>query len=559
MAWRCGGDGVKGPSGRIPASQGKGGWLEGLEEEAERRFVPIAFVLFFLFFGLHLFYVYFCPYNGDEGKYLYAGRLVVEGKLLYRDSFFHHFPLMPYVYGVILRLFADGIYGARVISVTFSLAAFLLMLAVAKRVSGPLGALAYAFFLSFNFYGIAQLTRAKTYPLPAFLIAAALFTLFCWKGPKLLRYGVAMGLGALAAAARLSMLPFLVVTFLSLLIMEWEDPRLRRQLPFLFALSLLLLFSYAFLVPAKLFFYDTLLWNISHVKKVGLLGYMGWQLDALKGVALRLMPMTLIFVIFLFEVLRSTFDVHASQSGAVHGERQTWNDLLDWLRQKVALGGPLTFVALTTGALFIAQFFLGYIYEEYQAPLIPALALLAGDGLQGLYRRWLQQGRTGMIVVLMAAVLGTALYSGVRYGFLKKESFAPEPALERFYEQAETIARNTSPEGPNILTFDAVPAYLAHRTVAPGLEYQWWGFWPEAGDEEALRYRTMNAGMARRLILSGHSQAIQEGFLKHFVDRYDPDGAVKAFVQANYRPEAGYYFLQAATEGRPSMGTLKGF
>lgn len=37
--------------------------------------------------------------DGDEGAYLLAARLVMEGKLLYHDFFYAQTPVIPYLYG----------------------------------------------------------------------------------------------------------------------------------------------------------------------------------------------------------------------------------------------------------------------------------------------------------------------------------------------------------------------------------------------------------------------------------------------------------------------------
>ena len=45
--------------------------------------------------------------NQDEGWYLYAARLVGEGKLPYRDFFFTQGPVLPFIYSVLPVLFCE--------------------------------------------------------------------------------------------------------------------------------------------------------------------------------------------------------------------------------------------------------------------------------------------------------------------------------------------------------------------------------------------------------------------------------------------------------------------
>ncbi|MEN8184892.1 MAG: hypothetical protein ABFS46_20415, partial [Myxococcota bacterium] len=57
------------------------------------------------------------PVDGDEGYYLMAARLVLEGGVPYRDFFFPQMPLLPYVYAAWLELLGASWYAGRALSV----------------------------------------------------------------------------------------------------------------------------------------------------------------------------------------------------------------------------------------------------------------------------------------------------------------------------------------------------------------------------------------------------------------------------------------------------------
>ena len=69
-----------------------------------------------IFFCLSLFFFYVARHrliDGDEGFYLQASRLVMEHKLPYVDFFFTQAPLLPYAYGLWMKLFGMNWYAAR--------------------------------------------------------------------------------------------------------------------------------------------------------------------------------------------------------------------------------------------------------------------------------------------------------------------------------------------------------------------------------------------------------------------------------------------------------------
>jgi hypothetical protein len=49
----------------------------------------------------------------DEGAYLLAAKLVMEGKSLFTDFFWPQMPLLPYAYGAWMKFFGTNWYAAR--------------------------------------------------------------------------------------------------------------------------------------------------------------------------------------------------------------------------------------------------------------------------------------------------------------------------------------------------------------------------------------------------------------------------------------------------------------
>ena len=145
---------------------------------------------------------------------------------------------------------------------------------------------------------------------------------------------------------------------------------------------------------------------------------------------------------------------------------------------------------------------------------------------------------------LLLALL--TVFTGVRYGFLKKDAFQIPSTLPPFYAEAAVMARHTSPQGAEVLTFDTIVPYLARRDVTHGLEYGFWTYRPGVSDAEAREWHLLNAARARTLILSQRAQAVQEYFLIRLLRESDPDGAVVSAVREHYVKDRGYYYLAAS-------------
>src|SRR6266446_9390916 len=73
-------------------------------------FVFVFLACFFSFVARHRFI------DGDEGFYLLASRLVLEHKAPYLDFFYTQAPLLPYAYGLWLKLFGISWFSARAFS-----------------------------------------------------------------------------------------------------------------------------------------------------------------------------------------------------------------------------------------------------------------------------------------------------------------------------------------------------------------------------------------------------------------------------------------------------------
>lgn len=85
----------------------------------------------------------------DEGMYLYAGRLVMEGKVPLRDFYFDQGPLFPFVVGPLLAPFGYDERAARILAIVCALLAMLVTYLGAARLGGRLaGVLAFGLLVT---------------------------------------------------------------------------------------------------------------------------------------------------------------------------------------------------------------------------------------------------------------------------------------------------------------------------------------------------------------------------------------------------------------------------
>lgn len=168
-----------------------------------------------------VYFVHYGRLNHDEGWYLYAARLILDGQLPYRDFAFYQSPLLPIVYALPQYL-CEGIETGRWTSFAASGVTCALSLRLAMDRGGVV---AVAFFVA----GIVgaplagwTLVSTRTEPLSALFLVTAVFFLLR-PTTRLRDDAVAVVAGVLAAATRISLVPA------ALLIVFWVVRRHGRK------------------------------------------------------------------------------------------------------------------------------------------------------------------------------------------------------------------------------------------------------------------------------------------------------------------------------------------
>jgi len=168
--------------------------------------------------GIAVLSVWWGAVNQDEGWYLYAARLVGEGKLPYRDFFFTQGPVLPFLYSA---LPIHGLLSGRLVTLGFSLAATLMAIAFARQLVSPVRrrAVSIAVFalLSCNLYHVYFTTIPKTYAVGSlFVMAGFLLLARGWNFFAALSF-------AFASGTRISLVLILGVVGVGLLVTRFRQ------------------------------------------------------------------------------------------------------------------------------------------------------------------------------------------------------------------------------------------------------------------------------------------------------------------------------------------------
>jgi len=168
--------------------------------------------------------LYFGELNQDEGWYLYAAKMVAQGKFPYIDFASTQGPVMPFVY-VLAQPFVDlfGVAGGRFFTLLLGFLGVVLAAILSTRLVSPqkknfVALLAFS-IAGINVYQIYFSTIVKTYSLCSLLIVSGFLALTFAKGKKAwLMASIAGVLLALAAGTRISAAIILPVVFIVLFI-----------------------------------------------------------------------------------------------------------------------------------------------------------------------------------------------------------------------------------------------------------------------------------------------------------------------------------------------------
>ena len=415
--------------------------------------------------------------NQDEGWYLYASRMVGEGKLPYRDFFFTQGPVLPFLYSV---LPIKGLLSGRLVTLGFSILATLTAAAFARRLVAPgrRSAVTLTVFalLACNLYHVYFTTIPKTYAVGALFVMVGFLML-----SRGLHFLSAMSF-AFASGTRISLVLILGVVGVGLLVTRF------RRLHWLWfglggMLGLFIVYGMFALDPPSL--RGLLAAQAYHAGRGGFDPF--FALGAVSRLARGYMALGA--VLFAAAVLgRSVAEVHGGSK-----EREGRTSFLKWM------------AGLSFAAVFLLQMSAPFPYDDYEVPLMPLLTVLIAvwfvDRAAALDAShcylWFPVLASGMCAFASPLVQDWMTDGQDCFWTLKKE----RSELSLMRDVAQRLER-LDPGGAMLLTQDLYLAVEMGRKVPEGLEMGPFSYFPALSTAEAEALHVMNGERLERLLES---------------------------------------------------------
>lgn len=414
------------------STPGGGHAADAIRRRARREVILLSFVVF----AVTAAWAWAGRWYGDEGWYLYCGKIALEGKLPYRDFLYTQLPLVLYLYGAVAHFVAPDIMVARAVSVLLTWGTALLTIGLARRLYGTRGALVTTLLFATAWYPVYHLAIVKGYAAGAlFLVAAVQLVLGRGRGPaRPLAAGVLFA-GATLVRTSAGLLLAITCAFEALVGRRW-----RRAL--LIGTSGAAALA-AVLVPFALLDFRDFWFGAFQYHKVS------WFHDKtpLPDFALYFTP---------YLAIAAAAAGVSLWAGGWLGLRRVF-----WRRPSTALLG------LLVGGMTLAHLVVGARAAEYHTLQMPlAFIWLSGVSLGA----WRVARRRGALIprALLAAALAGAVIAGPllwRSGTWLTGLWHPEPAPEL----ARVIQEKSSPDEP-LLTLNPELCLFSRREGFPGTE-----------------------------------------------------------------------------------------
>lgn len=411
--------------------------------------------------------------NQDEGWYLYAARLVGEGRLPYRDFFFTQGPVLPFLYSAMP---IHGLLSGRLVTAGISLVATLLAMAFARGLVSPQrrGAVGLTVFalLSCNLYHAYFTAIPKTYAVGAlFVMGGFLLLSRGWNFPAAMSF-------AFASGTRISLVLLLGVVGVWLLVTRF------RRLDWLWfgiggTLGLFLVYGLFALDETSL--NGLLAAQTYHAGRGGFDAF--FAVGSVSRLARGYLSLgAVMFAAAGFRAVRRT----ATETTAVQYAR----DLM-WM------------AGLGFAAVFLLQMCAPFPYDDYAVPIMPILAVIISV--------WFVNGASEMpnavrwfpvLVSGMCAFASPLMQDWMTNG---QDRFWPRKKCASELSQIRSVAKameTLDPGGEMLLTQDLYLAVEMGRKVPHGLEMGPFSYFPDLSTEDASAIHVVNGELMEGLLKS---------------------------------------------------------
>lgn len=432
----------------------------------------VAFLATSAFFGVYR------EVNLDEGWYLWAARLVYEGRLPYRDFAFPQAPLMPYVYGLFRLLWGQGLYQGRLTTWVLATVGLVLGYRFARRRGGPWAGLLFLWLQTTTLVaGSYLLAYSAPYALTSTLLLLA-FQQSLDTAHEDRRHFIATLALMAAAAARLSAAAALVVVLPYLV----YSSRQRKRA--------LVLVGVTTVLAGALFFGPFLAWS-GEVMLYDIFGFHtdrmtpeAWPRVRRHSLYTGLRDFAIPWLLFTAGLVGGGIRLVRSRS------RRSW---LQKHLPEMAMG--LTVLALF-GAHLLPRTTMSF-YHSLEMPLVTILGSLTLTKLGAvLLRKRMRSLLIPGVIGLLALNAGWQGYHVLAYDLVRwppRHHIAVVRAAARYIE-------SVVPPGSPILTFATPLVIESHLRLLPGYEMSIFAYRPTWSTAAAERHKVINNALLQEAL-----------------------------------------------------------
>ena len=435
--------------------------------------------------------------DADEGTYLLVSRLVSEGQLPYHEFFYPQMYLLPYVYGLWMKVFGYSWYGARLLSAVLCV---VLGLLVCRQVSMLTGARAWGLgagmLLGVSSFAFAWYPLVKAYALGTLLIFAAYSVLSTRSRWRWAACGLLLGA---AAACRVYLAGVLPVFLFELF--RTEDDRRSRLLQLAgFAIGFgvpLVPSGVLYLIGPETFMFTVVGNQVIREQAVPTAAALSWWAD--KTMYLRLLL------------------------GLHHGDAATTRQMLVLLlvctvgliscvraRQRVPLA------SLIAIALFVVSHVPTPVYPQYFCMLMPFLLVDATVFVARVVRESATPHVRHLAAVMLAAYVVVAPLEFYRYTItaevIEGYDSTTDWKISTVRAVGRSIDRHARAERPVAISF--WPGYFVETraVILPGLENHFsLHFAGGVARDEVARFRLISGGQLLSQLRGRHVDVVALG------------------------------------------------
>jgi len=435
-----------------------------------------------VYLALALLYVFWGQPNADEGWYLYASKLVFEGRLPYHDFAYTQMPLLPYVYGLPQELLSPNLYLGRFTSIVFSFTTFLICIFIARRLGGKIAGVVVAVVLATYIEGIYFTAIVKTYALLTFFFVATLSILISNIRDSV-KFPLAVFFSVCAAMVRLSAVFFAFAIVVYVLKVTYEAKLRFISVPALLSIAVVI-WIVLFVAPNS----EVLLFNVVgvHMNRWGdtstLMKLKSILLDRIPSIAGH-WPLYLVLM---------------SLSG-FFGLREQWTRRL--------IGRHSGLIPVVVGlALFASSHLIaGGWYLDYLIPAVIPFVLILGIFIGKLYDEQLQGSRVRYFS--QGLLLGLLLLIPLANRISHINGSGKQAAMAKIIEVSEFLRRNTAPRD-KIIALEALwVAVESQRDVLPGLTMAQFSY-QDLSTEKCRELHLVNYDILREYVKNQDAKAI---------------------------------------------------